>query len=322
MVWKKNFKKIKKEKPKKKFVYEFSEGESSFIEWNRSLEEVNHWNVENLVGLIENYNLELKNVLSSQTIPTVKENGFKWDFKKYSISESFFSYPATSLFKNVFDFLKQKVGVFGATLGITSLSKFNYYVTLRFWKVFNYTFANNDLNDNNILRVFDVMQRTTLDAYEGIIEKILILLEGIEVSPYRHHLLIEEVLELGQDFTYHWSRMLDQVIDLTLETFVFQKEYGKTSSSTYTYEEPEEENFEDFFEKTKTMVFNDEVNDAFAYFDLSKMDPPNEFKRIYRKLAKKYHPDVNPDPSAANEMKKINMFKTIIEHYYEKYDIF
>ncbi|QBQ07410.1 hypothetical protein SGLAD_v1c02110 [Spiroplasma gladiatoris] len=323
MGWKKEFKKFQKEFNKKNSFYNNSIEESSFIDWVRASQDVYYWTVENLLVMIENFNNKIKDNLKNIIWPDKYSENYFWDFTNFGFSEEFSSYPCTSYFKSTYEYLFKKIGSYGATLVISACTKYCYYTTIRFWKVFNSTFSNKNINDKNIARIFDVMQRTSLDAIEGIIEKAILLTEGIDIVPYKHHLLVEEIIDIGDDFTYHWSKMLDQVVDLTLEAYMFQKDMNQESSSFSQefFKNQQESDFDDFFEKTKTMVFNDEVNDAFNYFGISKLDSPQEFKKIYRKLAKQFHPDVNPDPYAAQEMKKINMFKTIVEQYYEKYEI-
>ncbi|AHI52565.1 DnaJ domain-containing protein [Spiroplasma culicicola] len=324
MGWKKDFKKFKKEQFKKSSIFDYSHGESSIIEWQRSFESVDFYNVDNLLTIIQEFNKEIKEQESLQQYPEVLENGYDWLLNEINTKEHFESYPCHSYFKNVYEQIAMQNGHFAACLLTTALTKFTYYTTLKFWKVFNFTFANKNINDPNLGRLFEVMQRTGLDAVEGIINKALLLMDDKEIIPYKQHLLVEEIIDLGDEFTYHWSRMLDQAIDLTIEAFNFEAEYGSTNTYSYTNTSnfnSNQEDFEDFFEKTKTMVFNDEVNEAFNYFGISKLEKPEIFKKVYRKLAKQYHPDVNPDPGAANEMKKINVFKTIVEQYYEKYDL-
>ncbi|QHX36421.1 DnaJ domain-containing protein [Spiroplasma sp. BIUS-1] len=325
MGWRREFKKMKKETQKKSSIFDYSDGISSNIIWNRSMNSANHWVIETLLSEISSFNKDIKEVLSIQELPEELET-YTWKIDSISTVENFYSYPMTSYFKETYNSISERLGNYEAALIVAALTKFAYYTTEKFWKVFNYTFANKDINEKPLLRVFEVMQRTSMDSVNGIIEKAFLLIDRKELDPYKHHLLIEEIIDLGDDFTYHWSRMLDQVVDLTVETFVFQNEYGQGNSSTYssTYSDffgGDDEDIDDFFEKTKTMVFNDEVNDAFAYFGISKMAKPDEFKKIYRKMAKQFHPDLNPDPSAAIEMKKINMFKEIVEQYYDKYDI-
>ncbi|AGR40883.1 DnaJ domain-containing protein [Spiroplasma taiwanense] len=320
MGWKKDFKKFSKKTTNKSSIFDYSENVSSNINWERSIKGLNYWNIDNLIIKIEFYNRKIKEILLVQKFPNEFKD-YSWNFKKIDITEKFYSYPMTSYFQNIYNFVNQKIGSYEASLVLMSISKFTYFTTLKFWKIFNHTFSNKDINEKPLLRVFEVMQRTGLDSIENILEKILLIIDNKKIDLYKQHLIVEEIIDLGDDFTYHWSRMFDQVIDLTVETFLFQNKYGKTTSSTYSNIFEEEKDFEDFFEKTKTMVFNDEVNEAFAYFEITKMAKPDEFKKIYRKYAKKFHPDVNSDPNSSNEMKKINVFKTIIEQYYEKYEI-
>ena len=50
------------------------------------------------------------------------------------------------------------------------------------------------------------------------------------------------------------------------------------------------------------------INDPYQVLGVTKGASSDEVKRAYRKLAKKYHPDMNPnDPSAAEKMNEINV---------------
>ena len=49
------------------------------------------------------------------------------------------------------------------------------------------------------------------------------------------------------------------------------------------------------------------INDPYKVLGLSPDASDDEIKRAYRRLAKKYHPDLNPgDAEAARKMQQIN----------------
>ena len=49
-----------------------------------------------------------------------------------------------------------------------------------------------------------------------------------------------------------------------------------------------------------------EKRDYYEVLGVSKGASDDEIKRAYRKLAKKYHPDLNKEPGAADKFKEVN----------------
>ena len=48
------------------------------------------------------------------------------------------------------------------------------------------------------------------------------------------------------------------------------------------------------------------AKDYYGILGIRRDATPDEIKRAYRKLAREYHPDVNPDPAAQERFKEIN----------------
>ena len=48
------------------------------------------------------------------------------------------------------------------------------------------------------------------------------------------------------------------------------------------------------------------ARDYYAILGVSQGASPDDLKRAYRRLAREYHPDVNPDPGAQERFKEIN----------------
>ncbi len=68
-----------------------------------------------------------------------------------------------------------------------------------------------------------------------------------------------------------------------------------------------------------------DFKDYYAILEVSKTATPEEIKRAYRKLARKYHPDLNPDSKDAEEkFKDINEANEILSdpEKRQKYDQF
>ena len=317
MGWKKDFKKQFKERNKS--IFDFSDGESSIIFWERSNGTPNSLALENILEISRNYKYELQDKIENSFYPEELKK-FNHVFNELGTSEYFDYYLSISDFDNISNQVKNQYGEYASEVIKLALFKWNYFTNVKFFDVYNLTFSGQkDFNESLMFKVFESMKLTNLEAIEKIIVRTFELLDTVNrLEPYRHYLLVEEIIDLGEEFTWHWSKMLDQVVDVAVES-MYEKTEADMGSSTYDYYD--NESFDDFFEKTKTMALNDELDEAFNYFGISYSVTDQEFKKIYRTLAKQYHPDINKDPSAAVEMKKINMYKSVIEEYLNGYGI-
>ncbi|QZX49503.1 DnaJ domain-containing protein [Mycoplasma sp. E35C] len=58
-----------------------------------------------------------------------------------------------------------------------------------------------------------------------------------------------------------------------------------------------------------------EIDEAYEALGVSRSDSPEAIKSAYRKLAKKYHPDLNKEPGAEAMFKKINQAYEVLNEY-------
>lgn len=71
----------------------------------------------------------------------------------------------------------------------------------------------------------------------------------------------------------------------------------------------------------KIKTFQKKIKDAFNLLDLDLNSTPDEIKRRYKNLAKKWHPDVQQNETNHNKNKFIditNAYKTILDSFTEK----
>ena len=54
------------------------------------------------------------------------------------------------------------------------------------------------------------------------------------------------------------------------------------------------------------------TKDYYKTLGVKKESTKEEIKKAYKKLAKKYHPDLNKDPSSADKFKEINEAASVL----------
>ncbi|WP_338970226.1 hypothetical protein [Spiroplasma endosymbiont of Labia minor] len=334
MGWKKEYKKLLKEETKKRlYSYDATNKINYLIDWQIEPGTYGQYNSVELQKRIRWFINELQKSKSVQIIPSDLKNDFSWYFTKVKIKEDFTNFPAVSIFQNVFNILEQKISDIAALLICFACMKFMYLTTIKFNEIINQLFKEEEINNSSLVkRVFETMSRTSLEAYEDIIYEGELISKSRQLNPNKNHLTVSEIAEMGQDFSYHWSRMLEQVCELTVESLNYQKNYQHTHTDEFTETiskdfnnfkndyfgfNSEENNFEDFFEQTKTMVLSSELDSALKFFNLKRTDSYVIFKKAYRLMAKTYHPDVNSDADANQIMRKANIYKYVLEDHFK-----
>ena len=68
--------------------------------------------------------------------------------------------------------------------------------------------------------------------------------------------------------------------------------------------------------KDAVNISADKISESFAKLELSSQATFADVKRKYRELVLKYHPDKNPDPSAAEKFKEVNEAYTILSTHF------
>jgi hypothetical protein len=312
MGWKKDFKKQFNER--RKSIFDYSDGVSSVIIWERSYESPKTLLLDDIRLKRRWFDADLAERTENYSQPEMLHK-YNYVFNSLGVSEYFEKYLTIGDFENTVKLITSQHGEYAAQVVLLMLKKWVYFTEIKFWDVYNITFMGQKEFDENIAKkIFEAMKLTGLEAIDGMLNKANELLETVSnLDPYRHYLMIEELIDIGEDFTWHWSKMLDQIVDSAIAAM-----YNETISEEFTSDDTIQfdSTFDNFFEKTKTMVLNDELDEAMEYFGMTFASSEGEFKKIYRTLAKQYHPDINRDPSAAVEMKRINMYKTIIEDYF------
>lgn len=320
MGWRKDLKKTFKSKEKN--IYDYLDAESTVIIWDRVGEPINSWTLEFVREMSKDYVDKLNDEVPFDLFPSSLKS-FNYVFNKLGTSEFFTKYLSYSDFDNIYTIIKNQFDNYTASLCILMINKFNYFSISKFWNVFKANFlGQKQYEEKTFLKLFEAMKLTNLEIIEKLVMKFIVSAESVvKLDFYRHHLLIEEMIDLGEEQIWHWTKMLDQFVDATIEG-IYDQEQIEGFDETFAQETNDFENqtFEDFFEKTKTVVYNDELDEAFDYFGVKRNITIPEFRKIYRVFAKKYHPDLNPDANAANEMKKVNIYKEIIENYLEQFN--
>ena len=90
-----------------------------------------------------------------------------------------------------------------------------------------------------------------------------------------------------------------------------QKELENNYIKSYIKTESE---LEELFEKFQ----NSDIYDAYKILELENGASIEEIKNAYRRLAKKYHPDLNKSVGAKEKFKKVNNAYNLLLKYFEK----
>jgi hypothetical protein len=95
---------------------------------------------------------------------------------------------------------------------------------------------------------------------------------------------------------------------------IYVTDHSNTWSSYYTQEKPQEQKAEE--NKIVNGVTTQQFNQACIILWVTKDSTKDEVKKVFRKLATEYHPDLNPDNSEAEEkFKEINNANEAINKY-------
>ncbi|WP_396512757.1 DnaJ domain-containing protein [Lactococcus garvieae] len=87
------------------------------------------------------------------------------------------------------------------------------------------------------------------------------------------------------------------------ERFIFeeqQREYARRSQEAYQEWEKQQNNYSD---KNESQSYN--TYDPYKVLGVTPQTPLSEIKKVYRKLAKAYHPDLNHEEGASEKFKEI-----------------
>lgn len=92
----------------------------------------------------------------------------------------------------------------------------------------------------------------------------------------------------------------------------YKFKFYSTNDFNYNFRQGYSSDYQDFNVNNN---FNSdyEYEKACEFFGVEKNAPYEEKKKIYRKLASKYHPDINKTEEAEEKMKEINSYWDIIE---------
>ncbi|WP_339022560.1 DnaJ domain-containing protein [Spiroplasma endosymbiont of Crioceris asparagi] len=295
----------------------FKNQDEFYISWDNFFFDKEIKTLNDAQDCLEDYRHELNNLIACQRAEFINKE-FKLNINTLEIMEVFQTIPCVSNFNAIRDELEKEYDGLLTELVIIALTKFSYLVSKKLFEIVEKKFPKNRMTQSPFLKMIEIMKRESISGIEEIINKSTLFL-GIKKLDETN---IQEIINLGFVPAYYWTRMLKEVVSLTYETFSYEREFGPNSETKDfgTIEIEDESQFyeqvEDFISKTQTLILDSATEEALTFFKLTRFSTKEDFKQAYRKLSKKYHPDLNKSPNSEQIMQKINLYKILLEEYF------
>ncbi|QEH62211.1 hypothetical protein SCHIN_v1c10180 [Spiroplasma chinense] len=112
-------------------------------------------------------------------------------------------------------------------------------------------------------------------------------------------------------------RLLGRLLNFLLFFFIIDMFFNRGRSRARNYGRFQQNSEEGHEEQSSQSYWSNSashIDEAYSALGATRAMSDNDIKKLYRKLAKKYHPDVNNSLEAQAEMTKINnAYETIME---------